>query len=44
VSFAIEDFTFTISDTDLDDSGPDGLDNDEMKFVVAYSVEFGLGE
>ena len=44
VSFAIKDFTFTISDTDLDDVGPDNLDNDEMKFVVSYSVEFGLDD
>ncbi len=42
VSFGISDFTFMISSTDLDDVGPDALDNDEMKFVVSYAVEFGL--
>ena len=31
-----------ITDTDLDDSGPDGLDNDEPKFVVGYSMDFEL--
>ena len=42
VSFAVSDFTFTISDTDLSDPGPDGLDNDAVKFVIAFSKEFGL--
>lgn len=43
VSFSVSDFTFTVSDTDLDDYAPaNNLDNDEMKFVVAYSMEFGL--
>lgn len=43
VSFSVSDFTFTVSDTDLDDYAPaNNLDNDEMKFVVSYSMEFGL--
>ncbi len=42
VSFAVKDFTFTVSNTDLSDPGPDGLDNDSVKFVVAYSFAFGL--
>lgn len=42
VSFAVDAFTFTISDTDLDDVGPDNLDNDAFKFVIAYSIDFGL--
>lgn len=44
VSFAVKDFTFTISQTDLSDPGPDALDNDAVKFVVAYSFEFGLDD
>jgi uncharacterized protein (TIGR02001 family) len=44
VSFAIQNFTFTITDTDLDDAGPDNLDNDAVKFVIAYTMEFGLSE
>jgi len=44
VSFAVDNFSFTITDTDLDDAGPDNLDNDAVKFVIAYSMEFGLGE
>jgi uncharacterized protein (TIGR02001 family) len=43
VSFSVDALTFTISDTDLPDAGPsDYLDNDEMKFVVSYGMEFGL--
>ena len=42
VNFSVQDFTFLISQTDLDDPGPDGLDNDSVKFVVAYTWEFGL--
>lgn len=43
VSFSVSDFTFTVSDTDLDNYSPgDNLDNDQMKFVVSYSMEFGL--
>lgn len=43
VSFAIDNFAFTISDTDLSDAGPDDwLANDEIKFVVSYSMDFDL--
>lgn len=35
-------FTFMVTSTDLDDSGPDGLDNDSVKFVVSYAVDFEL--
>lgn len=42
VSLAKGGFSFMISGTDLDDAGPDGLDNDEIKFVVGYSVDFDL--
>ena len=42
VSVAKDGFSFMISTTDLDDVGPDGLDNDEMKFVIGYTHEIGL--
>ena len=42
ISFALKDFTFTISQTDLSNTGPDGFDNDSVKFVIGYSFEFGL--
>lgn len=42
INFSVSDFTLMISDTDLDDPGPDGLDNDSTKFVISYSREFGL--
>lgn len=42
VSLAKDGFSFAITSTDLDDPGPDNLDNDEVKFVVGYSVEFDL--
>ena len=42
VSFAVQEFSLTISGTDLSDVGPDGLDNDAVKFVIAYSAEFDL--
>lgn len=35
-------FSFMITDTDLDDAGADNLDNDEMKFVVSYSMDIEL--
>ena len=41
-SLSVQDFSFTISGTDLPDGGTNGLDNDSVKFVVAYSMEFGL--
>ena len=44
VSFSFNNFSFVISQTDLDDAGPDALDNDEMKFVVSYSFEFAPGD
>ncbi len=42
ISLAKDGFSFMITDTDLDDAGPDGLDNDELKFVIGYSVDFDL--
>lgn len=42
VSLAKDGFSFMITTTDLTDSGPEGLDNDAMKFVVGYSVDFEL--
>ena len=42
VSFAVKEFSLTVSGTDLSDVGPDGLDNDAVKFVIAYSTEFDL--
>jgi uncharacterized protein (TIGR02001 family) len=45
ISFSMEDFTFTISDTNLADAGPfDNLDNDSVKFVVSYSKDFSLAK
>ncbi|MAH56166.1 MAG: hypothetical protein GY923_01815 [Aestuariibacter sp.] len=35
-------FGFMISGTDLDDAGPDALDNDSVKFTVSYGVDFEL--
>ncbi len=42
VSLSKDGFSFMITDTDLDDAGPDGLDNDEIKFVVGYAMDFEL--
>lgn len=42
VSLAKDGFSFMISGTDLDDAGPEGLDNDAIKFVVGYSMDFEL--
>lgn len=42
VSIAKGGFSFMVTSTDLDDSGPDGLDNDSVKFVVGYAVDFEL--
>lgn len=39
VSVAKEGLSFVVSKTDLDDS-PSGLQNDEVKFVVSYSLDF----
>lgn len=44
VSFAVKDFAFTITQTDLSDVGPDGLDNDAVKYVVSYTFAFGLDD
>lgn len=42
ISLSKDNFSFMITDTDLDDVGPDALDNDEIKFVVSYSMDFEL--
>lgn len=43
ISLSKGGFSFMISDTDTDDFGPeDNLDNDEVKFVIGYSMDFSL--
>ncbi len=42
VSLSKDGFTFAITGTDLDDPGPDNLDNDEIKFIISYAVDFAL--
>ncbi len=46
VSFSVDNFTFTISDTDLPSTGCFAcggyLDNGEQKFVVSYGMDFEL--
>ncbi|MDT8429300.1 MAG: TorF family putative porin [Pseudomonadales bacterium] len=42
ISLSKNGFTFKVSTTDLDDPGPDNLDNDEIKFVVSYGLDFQL--
>ncbi|MBT8146923.1 MAG: TorF family putative porin [Gammaproteobacteria bacterium] len=42
ISLSKDGFSFMITDTDLDDAGPDALDNDEIKFVVSYAMDFEL--
>lgn len=42
VSVAKDGFSFMVTTTDLDNPGPDGLDNDAVKFVVGYSMDFEL--
>ena len=43
VSIAKDGFSFAVTGTDLDDSGDeDSLDNDSVKFTVAYSMDFEL--
>ena len=44
VSLSKGGFSFMVSSTDLDDAGPDGLDNDEVKFVVGYTHDFSLSK
>ncbi|MFK8066615.1 MAG: TorF family putative porin [Gammaproteobacteria bacterium] len=42
ISMSKNGFSFMVSSTDLDDVGPDNLDNDEVKFVVSYGIDFEL--
>lgn len=43
ISLAKDGFSVMVSGTDLDDPGdPDPLDNDELKFTVAYGMDFDL--
>lgn len=42
VSISKNGLTVGVTSTDLDDPGPDNLDNDEIKFVVSYAVDFEL--
>lgn len=42
ISLAKDGFSFVVTTTDLDDAGDDALDNDEVKFVVGYAVDFSL--
>ncbi len=42
ISLSKNGFSFIITDTNLDDVGPDALDNDEMKFVVSFQMDFEL--
>jgi uncharacterized protein (TIGR02001 family) len=45
ISFEIDGFSFTISDTDLDSEVVgDTLQNGDVKFAVAYTWDFGLGK
>ena len=42
VALAKGPFAFMISDTDLGNAGSDGLDNDEVKFVLSYTLDVDL--
>ena len=43
VSLSKDGFSFAVTGTDLDDTPtPDNLDNDEIKFVVSYTMDFEL--
>ena len=42
ISLSKNGFSFMITSTDLDDAGPDALDNDDIKFVVGYGMDFEL--
>ena len=42
VSIAKDGFSFAVTGTNLDDDGADALDNDAVKFTVAYSMDFEL--
>lgn len=44
INFSVQDFSFMITQTDLPNAGADSLDNDAVKFVIGYSMEFGLGD
>ncbi len=42
VALAKGPFAFMVSDTDLSNAGSDGLDNDELKFVLSYTMDIDL--
>jgi len=42
ISLSKNGFSFMITSTDLVDAGPDALDNDDVKFVVGYGMDFEL--
>jgi len=42
ISVGKDGFSFMITSTDLDDAGPDALDNDDIKFVIGYSLDIEL--
>lgn len=42
ISLSKNGFMVKLTGTDLDDAGPDNLDNDEVKFVVGYAIDFEL--
>ena len=42
ISLSKNGFSFMITSTDLGDAGPDALDNDDVKFVVGYGMDFEL--
>ncbi|MEG3766327.1 TorF family putative porin [Alteromonas sp. 14N.309.X.WAT.G.H12] len=42
ISIAKDGFSFAITGTDLDDAGADAYDNDSVKFVVGYGMDFEL--
>ncbi len=44
INFNLGGFTFLINDTDLAEPGPDGLDNDSVKFVISYTWNFDLDD
>ena len=42
VSVSKDGFTFMVTSTNLDDVGPDALDNDDIKFVIGYGLDIDL--
>ena len=44
LNFNLGGFTFLINDTDLTEPGPDGLDNDSVKFVISYTWNFDVND